>query len=220
MLIFSGQKRVILPYLPLLFNVASADDFAYHRQPLRNEQQSRLMFRLNQKHSRNLGREVESADGRTIVRSQSLRGAMAAALLTVLLLNLVWMFSSALLNRIFPWVVIIQGILAGIAVRRWGRGLDWRYPGIAAVAAWAGAYSGNFLLAADAAADDLGTGTLNVIFNMSEWTIDLYLAEVVSPVDHIYALCAAAVAAFMATRRLTRAEEYAIRTLGEHDHEN
>ena len=171
------------------------------------------MFRLNQKHSKNLGKSTSPADGQSIMSAQSLSAAFLAALAAVLLLNVMWMVSASALDRVLPWFVIVQGALVGLAVRRWGQGMDWRFPLIAVVAAWLGAYSGNLLLAADTAADEFGTGPLHILSNMSEWTLGLYFDEVVSPVDHIYAFCAAAIAAFLAKRRLTRSQEYAIRTL-------
>jgi hypothetical protein len=78
--------------------------------------------------------------------------------------------------------------------------------------AWLGAYTGNFMLAADTAADEFGTGALHIITRMSEWTLGLYFDEVVNSADHVYALYAAGIAAFLARRRLTRSEEYAFRT--------
>ena len=133
-------------------------------------------------------------------------------MLVVILMNLLWMMSASLLNRVFPWYAILQAIPVGYAVRLAGKGLDWRYPLLAALMAWAGAYTGNFMLAADTAADEFGTGALNIIRNMSEWTLGLYFDEVVTSVDHVYALYAACIAAFLAKRRLTRSEEYAFRT--------
>jgi hypothetical protein len=170
------------------------------------------MFRLNQKHSKNLGNVVSQADGGSLLSDQSLPAAFLAAVLTVILMNLLWTMSASLLNRVFPWYAILQAIPVGYAVRFAGKGLDWRFPLLAAVMAWAGAYSGNFMLAADTAADEFGTGALHIINNMSEWTLGLYFDEVVTSVDHVYALYSACIAAFLAKRRLNRSEEYALRT--------
>lgn len=171
------------------------------------------MFRLNQKHSRHIVAPAQQVDGQVLIAAQSLRGAIYAALATVIVLNIAWMVSASMLNRVLPWFVIIQGVLVGQMVRRWGRGLDWRFPVIALVVAALGAYSGNLLLAADTAADEFATGPLQILTSMSEWTMGVYFDEVVNPIDHIYAFCAAALAAFLAKHRLTRAEEYAYRTL-------
>jgi len=170
------------------------------------------MFRLNQKHSKTLGKPASIADGGSLLSAQSLPAAILAAVMAIILMNLIWMMSASLLNRVFPWFAIIQGIPVGYSVRLAGRGLDWRFPLSAAVLAWAGAYTGNFMLAADTAADEFGTSTLLIITSMSEWTLGLYFDEVVNSVDHVYALSAAAIAAFLAKRRLTRSEEYAYRT--------
>lgn len=171
------------------------------------------MFRLNQKHSKNLYQPRQQVDGKAVVAAQSLLAAGLAALGAVVILNSVWMMSAELLGRVFPWFVIIQSILIGLAVRRFGRGLDWRFPVVAAIAAAIGAYSGNFLLAADVSADEFGTDPLHIVTHMSEWTLGVYFEEVVSPIDHIYAIYSAAIAAFLARRRLTRAQVYAVRTL-------
>lgn len=175
--------------------------------------QNQAMFRLNQSHSKHLGKPAPQADGQAIMAAQSVRGAIFAALASVVSLNIMWMVSASMLNRVLPWFVIVQGALVGLMIRRWGRGLDWRFPLIALIAAWIGAYSGNLLLAADTAADEFGTGPLHILIRMSEWTLGLYFEEVVTPADHIYAFCAAAVAAFLARHRLTRPEEYAFRIL-------
>lgn len=172
------------------------------------------MFRLHQRHSKTIGKPLHHVDGYALKSSQSVRAAIIAAIATVLLLNVLWMISASLLNRVFPWFVIVQGIFLGLAVRRWGRGFDWRFPVIAVVAAIIGAYGGNLLLAADTAADEFGTNPLHILMNMSERTMGIYFEEVVSAIDHVYAFCAAAIAAFLAQRRLTRAQEYAIRTIG------
>jgi hypothetical protein len=170
------------------------------------------MFRLNQKHSKNLGKAASEADGASILAAQSLPAAVLAAVMVVILMNLLWMMSASLLNRVFPWYAIIQAIPVGYAVRRAGQGLDWRFPLLAALMAWVGSYTGNFILAADTAADEFGTGALHIISSMSEWTLGLYFDEVVSSADHVYALYAAGIAAFLARRRLTRSQEYAFRT--------
>lgn len=170
------------------------------------------MFRLNQKHSKNLGKAASKADGASLLSAQSFPAAILAALMVVVLMNLLWMISAALLNRVFPWYAVIQAIPVGYAVRFAGQGLHWRFPLLAAVMAWLGAYTGNFMLAADTAADEFGTGALHIITSMSEWTLGLYFDEVVNSADHVYALYAAGIAAFLARRRLTRTEEYAFRT--------
>lgn len=171
------------------------------------------MFRLDQTHSKHSGKPGSHADGQAIQSAQSVSAAIIAALTTVVSMNVIWMLSASMLDRVLPWLVIVQGVLVGQMVRRWGRGLDWRFPLIALLAAWLGAYSGNLLLAADTAADEFGTNPLHILASMSEMTLGVYFDELVSPVDHFYAICAAAVAAFMARHRLTRSEEYAYRTL-------
>jgi len=175
------------------------------------------MFRLNQKHSNKLyyDNRLAPPDGRLILSMQSPGAAIVSAITAMVLFNSCWMLFTSALNRVFPWLVIVQGALIGLAVRRYGQGLDWRFPVIAVTVAGLGAYAGNLLLAADTAADEFGIGPMQVLLNMSDRTLGLYWDEVVTPVDHLYAFCAAAVAAFLAKRRLTRAEEFAFRTRSE-----
>ncbi len=54
---------------------------------------------------------------------------------------------------------------------------------------------------------------VRVFAGLSKDTIENFFANTVTPVDHIYALCAAGVAAFFAKRRLNRREVLAIRTM-------
>ena len=49
-------------------------------------------------------------------------------------------------GRVFPWFSILIGGFVGLGVQRFGRGLDWRFPVIAAVLAWVGAYVGNLMI--------------------------------------------------------------------------
>lgn len=117
-----------------------------------------------------------------------------------------------LTGRVFPWFSIIQGAFVGLAVRRFGRGLDWRFPLVAAVAAWGGAFAGNFLIAIPTTAEELGVSALDVLRGLTWWSVELFFAELITVVDYIYAFCAVAVAMFFSKRRLNRYEHFALRT--------
>lgn len=171
-----------------------------------------MVFRLNQKHSRNVYDENRPLDGLQVLASQAPRAALGAAVIATLAMNALWLASALLFGKVFPWFSILQGIVIGVAVRRWGHGFDWRFPMIAAAVAFVAAYSGGLIIAAEVAARDLGTNTFTVIFSMSEWTLSTYADEVLTPADHIFAAYAAILAAFFSRRRLGRDEVYAIRT--------
>ena len=131
-----------------------------------------------------------------------------AALIAILAFSVLWATLSTALDRVFPWMTVVQGLFIGLAIRRAGRGLDWRFPVIAAVAAVAGALVGNIIVAAAFTANELGTGTLTVLGAASDFTWPVFFDEVMTAADAIYALAAAGVAAYFANRRLSR-DEYA-----------
>jgi hypothetical protein len=76
------------------------------------------------------------------------------------------------------------------------------------VAAVAGALAGNVIVAASFTAAEFGTGTLTVLRAATSFTWPVFFDEVMTAADAIYALAAAAIAAYYANRRLTR-DQYA-----------
>lgn len=170
-------------------------------------------MRLNQKHSKYVYEERRDLDPEEIVAAQSLPSAVVAAAAVIVLVTLAAIALAAIFGRVFPWIVLVQGALIGIAIRRYGAGFDWRFALLGGLAGLAGAYLSNFILAADAAGDELGISTMRVILNMSEYTLATYFAEDVSPADHIFAFFAAAFGAFFARRQLSRDEYRAIRLM-------
>ncbi|MFQ6006651.1 MAG: hypothetical protein ACE5OQ_14250, partial [Woeseia sp.] len=106
----------------------------------------------------------------------------------------------------FPWMSIIQGIVIGLVVQRVGRGLDWRFPLVAGVAAWTGAFSGNLFIAL--IFTEAETGPIE-----GDWwqILQGFVVSTVTAIDVIYAFCAVAVATFFSKRRLNRHEVLAIR---------
>jgi hypothetical protein len=171
-----------------------------------SEEQYKQVLRLPKRHSRERAVRLDPAAGERLVRAQSLRGAILAALLAIIAFSVVWVLLSTALGRLFPWMTIVQGLIIGLAVRRAGRGLDWRFPVIAAVAAAAGALAGNVLVAAAFTAAEFDTGTLTVLRAATSFTWPVFFDEVMTPADAIYAIAAAGVAAFYANRRLSRLE--------------
>lgn len=155
---------------------------------------------------------LRKIDPRTLLEAQSPGAALAAALVAMLVLSWFWLFFTELTARVFPWFSILQGIFIGLAVRRFGHGIDWRFPAVAALVAWAGSFFGNLVVAIPATTAELDASAFEVVRGLTWWSFTTFFDEVITVVDHIYALCAAAVAAFFAPRRLDRHEEYALRT--------
>lgn len=173
-----------------------------------SEEQHKQVLRLPKRHSREHPVKPDPALGARLVRAQSLRGAIVAGLVTVIVFSMAWAMLSTALGRVFPWMTVVQGLIIGLAVRRAGRGLDWRFPAIAAITALAGALVGNVIVAAAFTASEFDTGTLTVLRAVTGFTWPVFFAEVMTPADVVYAFAAAGVAAYYANRRLTR-DQYA-----------
>jgi hypothetical protein len=153
--------------------------------------------------------------GQKLMSQQSLLNALYAGLIIIIVFSAVWAMASTLINRILPWMIVILGILVGLGVRRAGRGLDWRFPVLAAALAAFGALLSNVVVAAAFTAAALDTSTLHILRAVTAMTWPVFFAEAMSTADAIYGLLAAALAAFYANRRLTRAEFHALRKMSD-----
>ena len=142
---------------------------------------------------------------------QSLRTAVAAGLVAISNFCVIWVLVSELTGRIFPWTTFILGCLVGYAVRRTGRGIEWPFPVVSALLTLLGSVFANVVIAASVSADQLGVGTLHVLRSVTSMTWPVFFDEVWNASDTVYALSAAALAAFMAPRRLNRDQYYALR---------
>lgn len=169
------------------------------------------VLRLQKKHLPKVSQKPTREDARRLLDAQSVRNAIMASVITIIVFSILWAMLSTLINRIYPWMALIQGILIGLAVRRAGFGLDWRFPTLAALFAVVGALLGNIVVAAAFTAPQLGTTTLNVLRNLTALTWPVFFDEVMTPADLVFALFAAGIAAFYANRRLTRAQNLALR---------
>jgi len=170
------------------------------------------IFGLPKRHEPKANSAPAFADARLLLEAQSVRGAISASLIAIIGFSILWAMLSVLIDRIFPWMTVIMGIIIGLGVRRAGHGLDWRFPLVAAVFALLGSLGGNIVVAAAFTAPELGTDTLTVLSAVTVMTWPVFFDEVMTPADLIFALVSAAVAAFYANRRLTRAEYLALRT--------
>ena len=171
------------------------------------------MFRLPQKHSRKQPDTGPRPDATLILAQQSVGRAIAGGIVIVMVFGWIWTTISMETGRVLPWFSILMGMIVGLAVQRAGRGLDWRFPVIAAILAWSGAYAGNLMIGIVETGRYIEARPFSVLAGLSRDTMENFFALTVSPIDHIYAFCAAGVASFLAKRRLNRREVLAIRTL-------
>lgn len=174
-------------------------------------QQDRQVLRLPKRHSKNRSTEADAQLGGRLADGQSMRAAIVAGMIAIVVFGAGWATLSVLIGRVFPWLTVVQGVFIGLAVRYAGRGLDWRFPVIAAVLAVAGALLGNVVVSAANTAHEFGTGTLTVLRAVTEYTWPVFFDEVMTAADGVYAVAAAGVAAFYANRRLTRTEFVSLR---------
>jgi hypothetical protein len=173
------------------------------------------MLRRQKKHSGIQPGTGPKADGALILAQQSVGRAIAGGIAVVLVFGWIWAALSVASGRVFPWLSILIGALVGVAVQRYGRGLDWRFPVIAGIIAWSGAYVGNLMIGIVETGRYIEAGVFSVFVGLSRDTMENFFANTVSPVDHIYAFCAGGVASFLAKRRLNRREVLAIRNISE-----
>ena len=140
-----------------------------------------------------------------------MRHALVAGLITIVIFCVLWIALSSLINRVFPWMTILLGAMLGFAVRQAGRGVDWRFPVLAAVLTLSGALLSNIVVAASYTAEIFDTSTLHVLRSVTSMTWPVFFDEVLTPADGFYGVFAAGLAAFLSNRRLTRSQYYALR---------
>ncbi len=169
------------------------------------------LLRLKKKHGEGRMLDTTAEDGARLERAQSFRNAVVAGLITLVVFCVLWVSLSSLTNRVFPWMTVVLGGMLGIAIRRAGRGLDWRFPALAAAMAIVGSVISHVVLAASTTAAEYGTGTLHILQAVTSMTWPVFFDEVWNVADGFYAVVAAGFAGFLANRRLTRSEFYALR---------
>lgn len=172
---------------------------------------SKQPLRLRKKHTPTDAAEVSAEDGVRLVNAQSMRNALVASLICVVVFSILWVILTRLTGRVFPWMTVLLGFMTGYAVRHAGRGVDVRFPILAGTVALLGSLAANIVVAASNKAEMLGVGTLEVLRSVTLMTWPVYFEEVITAADYIFALTAAVVAAFYANRKLSRAEYRAIR---------
>ncbi len=173
------------------------------------------MFRLKQKHSRHpAAAKPAEVSVTALLDDQSVRGAVLGGLGALLIVHLFWAYSAVLLDKVFPWMTIVQGAVIGMGVQRLGRGIDWRFPLIAALWSFPAAFTGNLVVALSLTANAAAVGFFDVLAGLSVSSLQKFFGQTISGVDIIFALCSIALATFFAKRRLTRAQANAL-----HKHE-
>jgi hypothetical protein len=172
------------------------------------------MFRLKHKHSQVASEKRPPADGRRLLAEQSVVRGLAGSIAVGLLLCWLWALFSTMTGRVFPWFSVLIGAIIGIAMQRFGKGLDWRFPVLAVVVAGIAAYAGNLMIGVLETGRYIEEAPIRVVGGLSADTIRYFFKNTISPVDHIYAFCACGVAAFFANRRLKRHEVLGLRTIG------
>ena len=168
--------------------------------------EGKQVLRLPKRHARNGKTAIDPKAGARLAAVQSVRAAVTASLIVIVVFSVIWVMLSAALGRVFPWMTLVQAILIGLAVQRAGRGLDWRFPTVAAVMAVVGALLGNIVVAASSTAAEFGTGTLTILRAVTALTWPVFFDEVMTGADFVYAIGAAGIAAYYANRRLTRSQ--------------
>lgn len=171
------------------------------------------MFRLKQKHTRKPADKRPPADGNRLLAQQSFGRGLAGSIAVGLLSSWLWALVSLNTGKVFPWFTVIIGALIGIAVQRFGRGLDWRFPALAVVVAGSAAYVGNLMIGIFKTGQYVDANAGQILSGITTDTLRVFFTNTISPVDHIYAFSACGVAAFFANRRLKRHEVMGLRLL-------
>lgn len=171
------------------------------------------MFRLKQKHTRKPADKLPPANGYRLLAQQSVSRGIGGSVAVALLLCWIWAMFSVNTGKIFPWFTVPIGALIGVAVQRFGRGLDWRFPVIAVVVAGIAAYAGNLMIGILKTGQYIGANPGQILGGLSGDTMRVFFRDTISPIDHIYAFSACGVAAFFANRRLKRHEVVGLRSV-------
>lgn len=160
-------------------------------------------------------RQTPPADGLALLAAQDFTRGLVAVGIAAVAGIVLWVWAGMLFDRYFPWVSLLQGILIGLSMRRFGRGVDWRFPTAAALVAAVAAVLGSFVNALFLTGREFGTGALALMDEISLYTVTTFLERDFGAVGLIYLLFAAALAAFYANRRLRRGEAAALRRVRE-----
>mgnify|MGYP001266594526 CR=1 FL=1 len=171
------------------------------------------MFRLKFNHSKTIDIQYLSVSGQQLILDQSIFKGFFSANIVAILNCFFWSLLSLSFSKVFPWFSVLIGFFVGFAIQRFGRGLDWRFPLMAGTLAWVYAYFGNLIISILETAIYIDADFFEVLIGISTDTIKNFFRFTLSPIDHIYALVSAALAAFFSNRRLNRQEFFSLRTI-------
>lgn len=169
------------------------------------------MLRLPKKFSREPEARPRPVDASRLLAEQALVRGVSASLAAAVASMALWVWSGLLFDRYFPWASMLQGMVIGLVMRRWGRGIDWRFPLAAALIAALAAALGSFLNALFLTGREFGTGALELVDEISLHTLKTFFGREFGVVGLIYMGFGAALAAFYSNRRLSRREAIALR---------
>lgn len=169
------------------------------------------VLRLPKKHAPGIDEPPDPGLGRRLLAAQSMRNALTGGLIAVVAFAMLWVMVTAVTERIFPWFTVLLGFAVGYVVRAAGKGLDWRFPVLAAGLAIVGSFLGIVAISAATTAGEFETNTVTILSRATPLTWPVFFDEVLTAADYIYAAIAAAIAAFYANRRLTRRQYFALR---------
>lgn len=171
------------------------------------------MLRLPKRYARDDDEAPKTADAGLLLAQQNLARGLAMSLAVAALAVALWVWACMLFDRYFPWGSVLQGVLIGLGMRRYGRGIDWRFPLAAAGVAAVAAALGSFLIALFLTGREFGTGALELIGEVSMHTLSTFFRREFGVVGVIYMASGAVLASFYANRRLERHEAVALRRL-------
>ena len=149
--------------------------------------------------------------GRALHNEQSIKAGFFAALIVLFLINLTWVATSMFFDRFFPWISIIQGIILGKSVRKYGYGIDLRLPLMSFFLALFASISGSFISALFLTGREFNTGGLVLINEISWHTVSTFMLNEYGIVGCIYGIFSGVLAAFYSLRELNRDEAIAYR---------
>lgn len=175
------------------------------------EGREKKVLRIPKRHDPGGHETPTAADGQRLIDAQSVAQACFAAFIVIVLFSMLWAMVSIAFDRVLPWMTLLLGVFVGLAVRRAGHGIDWRFPVIAALFALAGSIVANVVVAAANTAPELDTGTVNILRNITRYTWPIFFDEVMTAADFVFAAFAAGIAAFYANRTLNRRQYQAVR---------
>ena len=137
--------------------------------------------------------------------------AIVGGIVTILIFTMLWLLLTRAAGRVFPWATVVLGLALGRVVQRAGRGVDWRFPVLAAAMAVIGSLFANVIIAAANTAESMGLGIFEILSAVTAMTWPVFFDEVLTAAAYIYAGIAAVLAAYFANRRLSRSEYRALR---------